>query len=570
MFGLLFARVFEALIPLYLRKSIDSLSTDNPLIAGPALAILLCVIARFVIIISSRRLIRRIGIAVAYDLRKRIYNHLQKQGPDFFSRFTTGDLMARAINDIQLVRILIGQGTRAVVVLLFCAAIGLVFMIRLSPALSLLILPPLPIITIAAYYFSKKVFDRSIIVQEGFSSLSEYTQENLNGIRTVQAQGQEEHEIKRFADINSKYADDNLSLIRINSFIGSFMPTLGAVSTIAILGYGGHLVLQGDLTVGTFTAFFWYLNMVLWPVRDAGNMVTLWQRGASGTQRLFEILDSEPEIKDGSDPDVPPKISGKITIKDLTYTFPNTAKQILNGISLEVEAGEMVAVLGRIGSGKSTLLKMFVRLLDPPEGTLLLDGHDIRSYSLSQLRSQVALVFQEPFLFADSIRVNLSYDDPERKDDIIWRAADNADLRATLLDLPENIDTVVGERGVTLSGGQKQRSALARGIIRNAPILLLDDCFSSVDTETEERILSRLKELRKHYTTFLVSHRVSTVRHADRIIVLNDGVVTEAGTHDELIALDGHYARIEKVQSLKDSSTRLNINEFDRNRKPKK
>lgn len=552
MIGLLIARVFEAIIPLFLRDGIDSIAAGEPDLAVPALAIVGCVTARFLSIISSRRLIRRIGMIVAYDLRKRVYTHIQKQGPGFFARHGTGDLMARAVNDIQLIRQLIGGWSRSVVVLFFCAAVGLFFMIRLSPSLALLILPPLPIISLTAYFFSRRIFKYSVAVQEGFAELADFAQENLNGIRTVQAQVREDEEIRRFDEVNTRYADNNLALIRTNSKIGSWMPALGAICQIVVLGFGGSRVLAGEISVGTFVAFFWYLNMVMWPVRDAGNMVTMFQRGASGAQRLFEILDSEPEIVDQPSGKVPESIAGEIEFRNLSFTYPLAEKAALQSISFNIKAGETIAVFGRIGSGKSTLLKLFVRLLDPPRGSLFIDGHDVHDYPLSQIRDQIVLVLQDPFLFADTLRVNISYDDLKRPLDEVWSAAKAADLIDMILRFPDRMETIVGERGVTLSGGQKQRVTLARGLILGASMMILDDCFSSIDTETEANILRRLKRRRTGLTTLLVSHRVSTVRHADRIIVLDAGRVAEIGTHEELISGGGLYAHVERVQSRKD------------------
>jgi ATP-binding cassette subfamily B protein len=348
--------------------------------------------------------------------------------------------------------------------------------------------------------------------------------------------------------VNLDYATRFMQLTRTNSFIQGVMPWVGAMSTVIILGYGGSLVASGELSIGTFTAFFSYVSMVLWPVRQAGQMVTLWQQGASGAQRLFEVLDHVPEIADRSAAAVPPMIRGHIQLRGLRYTYPGARAEVLTGIDLDIAEGETLAVLGRVGAGKTTLLRCFVRLLDPPAGTLLIDGRDVRDFPLSQLRHQVVLVPQDPFLFADLLRHNLSYDNPERADALIWSAASDADLRDTIVAFADALDTPVGERGVTLSGGQKQRSTLTRGLIRTPPVLILDDCFSSVDTETEEHILRRLRSARRGMTTILVSHRVSTARHADRIIVLTDGAISEIGSHDELIALNGWYAELERTQ----------------------
>jgi ATP-binding cassette subfamily B protein len=562
MFGLLFARVFEATIPLFLRDGIDRVVSGNAGIAAgsidyadaraalawPALAIILCVLGEFTCIVVSRRVIRRIGVSVAYDLRKRVYGHLQHQGPGFFARHPTGDLMARAINDINLVRQLVGMGLRTILVIIFSALIGLACMFALAPTLTLLLLTPLPVLLLLGWWLARRVYVQSLSVQEGFASLSEQVQENLNGIRTVQALVQEQHEIERFDAVNLDYATRFMRLTRTNSYIQGVMPWVGALSTVVILGYGGSLVASGEMSIGTFTAFFSYASMVLWPVRQAGQMVTLWQQGASGAQRLFEVLDHEPEIEDRGAPSVPAKIEGRVELCDLKFRYPGAPHDALAGISVSIAPGETIAVLGRVGAGKTTLLKCFVRLLDPPRGALLIDGHDVRDYPLAQLRHQVVLVPQDPFLFADLLRHNLSYDNPERDDALIWSAASDADLRDTIVAFADALNTPVGERGVTLSGGQKQRSTLTRGLIRTPPILILDDCFSSVDTETEEHILRRLRAARRGMTTVLVSHRVSTARHADRIIVLADGAIEEIGTHDALVAADGWYAELERTQ----------------------
>jgi ATP-binding cassette subfamily B multidrug efflux pump len=547
-FAFLIARIFEAAIPLFLKKGIDTIAAGSGDVLIPVIGIAGAVIARFLVVTQARILVRRVGLNVAFDLRERLYAQLQRQGAKFFSQFTIGDMMTRAIADISLVQRLISMGSILLVVLVFATVVGFSFMLYLSPALTALILPPLPFVFFYAWYASREMGVSSRDVQDRMSDLGTHVQENLSGIRTIQAMVQEDNEIRRFAVTNQRYSEAFYRQAQINSLMAAWMPTLAAVCSIVILGYGGSLVLAGKITVGTFTAFFMYVNMVVQPFRVAGFIVNLFQRAAVASDRLFEVFDLMPEIDDRPTGDTPAQIHGAIEFRHLSFAYDAKREPALNDITLSVRPGESVTIMGRVGAGKTTLLKLLVRLLDPAPGTVFVDGHDVRDYPLSQLRSQIALVPQDPFLFGEPLRDNLTYDDPVRTLDLIWEAAASADFKETVEAFAEQLDTIVGERGVTLSGGQKQRATLARGLIRQAPVLILDDCFSSVDTETEEHILSELKRLRRGQTTLLVSHRVSTARHSDRIVVLEDGRVVEAGSHAELLARGGLYAELERIQ----------------------
>lgn len=542
------ARVLEASVPMLLGMSIDRIAAGNADLMWLILGIFAAVAGRFAVVSFARFAVRSAGLYIAFDLRQALYAALQTQGSRFFTRYTIGDMMTRAVADISLIQRLISMGTILLVILVYASVVGFGFMLYLSPALTVLLLPPLPFVFFYAKWSSRQMGIASRTVQDRLSDLGAHVQENLSGIRTIQAMVQEDNEIRRFAGTNQAYADAFYRQAWINSMMTAVMPTLAAVCLITILGYGGHLVLQGEMTVGVLVAFTMYMHMVVQPFRVAGFIINLFQRAAVASDRLFDVLSLDPEIDDRPSGATPDHIRGTVEFRDLSYAFDGSGAAALENISLHIAAGESVAIMGRVGAGKTTLLRLLVRLLDPPPGTIFVDGHDVRDYPLAQLRSQIALVPQDPFLFGDPLRDNLTYDDPERSLDDVWAAATSADLKDTIEDFPEQMETLVGERGVTLSGGQKQRATLARGFIRHAPVLLLDDCFSSVDTGTEEHILSELKRLRAGQTTVLVSHRISTVRHADRIVVMDAGHIAEVGSHEELIARGGLYAELERIQ----------------------
>lgn len=542
------ARLLEAAVPLLLAIAIDRIGAGDGRIGWQVAGIFAAVAGRYVVVTFARYSVRKSGLNVAFDLRQDLYDALQHQGSRFFTRYTIGDMMTRAVADISLIQRLIAMGTVLLVILVYATVVGFGFMLYLSPGLTALLLPPMPLVFLYAKWSSRQMGIASREVQDQLSDLGAHVQENLSGIRTIQAMVQEENEIRRFAATNQNYADAFYRQAWINSMMAAVMPTLAAICTVTILGYGGYLVQSGQMTVGVLVAFTMYVSMVVQPFRVAGFLVNLFQRAAVASDRLFEVLDRDPEIADRPSGTTPPQLAGAIEFRDLSYTFDGAAAPALANVNLRIEPGESIAFMGRVGAGKTTLLRLLVRLLDPPPGAVLIDGNDVRDYPLAQVRSQVAFVPQDPFLFGERLRDNLTYDDPERTLEDIWAAAGAADLRDTIEGFPQQMETVVGERGVTLSGGQKQRATLARGLIRQAPVLILDDCFSSVDTGTEEHILSELKRLRRGQTTLLVSHRVSTARHSDRIVVLDNGRIAEVGSHQELIARGGLYAELERIQ----------------------
>lgn len=555
--GFFLARFFEVSTYYGVALGIDAIGAlvqEEPLPFGLEIweivvGIVSAVVLRFIFVSRARRAFRLVGQKVSFDLREQLFASVLVQGPAFFGRIGVGDLMTRAIQDISLVQRLIAFGLIQVVIMVYAPLFGMTAMLFKSVSLTVLILPLLPILYFYAQYVATQMAESSQQVQESLSMLAAHTQENLSGIRTVQAQAQEENEIKRFFKTNNQYASAFYEQARINSLMTAWTPWLTALAQLAIIVYGGNLVLTGALSVGDLIFFLACLNMLLQPIRMAGFFITMVARAKVGVERLCEVFDAPPEIIDRPTGEAPALIGGAFVFKQASFTYPGAVVPALTDLNFSIERGESIGIVGRVGSGKSTLLKLCTRLLELSEGSVELDGVPIDRYALAQLRSQIAQVLQDPFLFGEPLSANISYDDPERALDLIWDAADAAALRETVLTFPEQMSTLVGERGVTLSGGQKQRTTLARGLIRNAPVLILDDCFSAVDTETEEHILSRLKRLRAGKTTILVSHRVSTLRHTDRILVLDGGRLMESGSHDALLAKGGLYAELERLQT---------------------
>ena len=539
-------------LPQLMSTAINSLTYVHipPNYKWPAIGMFVLALVRSIVHMFARRALRRVSVAVCYDLRKRLFNHIQVQGVGFFNRFNTGDLMSRSVNDVRMLRVAVSFGWSQIATLVFGLGTSLFWMLHMSPALTAWVVVPLPFVAVVGFLMSRGVYPYFREQQEAMARVTSFTQENMNGIRTIQAMAQEEHEISRFKAASGNYAKKFYRATRYREIMGVWMASLTTIAPLVILLRGGAMVISGELALGDYAAFSTYLMMLGHSVTQIGWSLSTFVGAAAGTERIFQVLDAVPEVADKPRGPVPATVAGQLRFQGFSYQHPGAPRPTVGRIDINVAAGETVALLGRMGAGKSTILKAAARLVATPRGTVFLDGRDICDLPVRRLRQWVTLVPQEPFLFSATLRANLSYDDPSRDDEAIWDAVEAAGLGRTVReDLVDALDTVVGERGVTLSGGQKQRATLARGLIRHAPVLLLDDCFSSVDTQTEENILGGLRRLRAGKTTMLISHRVSTARHADRIYIIDNGRVLESGTHAELLAKDGYYAELEAVQS---------------------
>jgi ATP-binding cassette subfamily B protein len=541
------ARLLEASVPLMMAEAIDRLAAGTFDVTGPVLAIAGAVLLRLVVVSSARIAIRRAAVNVAFDLRRALFDRLQRQGLTFFGQHTVGDMMTRAVSDIGVLRRLVSVGTIFMVILIYATTIGFGAMFYLAPDLAWLVFPPLPFIAVYALFAARSMRAASEATQETLGMVTERAQETFGGIRTLQAMAREPFVEARFGDANRAYIQAFLNQARINSLMTAIMPSLAAIGTLIVLGYGGSLVQQGALSPGSLVAFFAYVAMVIQPMRSAGTLVNMVQRGRVSAQRLFEILDLPDEIDDAGTHQAP-RIDGALHFGAVTARYARAPQPALRDLELTIAPGEVIALMGPVGAGKSTLLALLPRLLEPSAGTITLDGVALADWPLMRLREALALVPQDAFLFADELGANLSYDQPDRPAPTILQAAGAAAFRQTVERLPEGLDTRVGERGLTLSGGQRQRATLTRGLIREAPVLLLDDCFAAVDTHTEAQILDGLFDARRGKTTIFVTHRSATAQRADRIAVLEDGALTALGTHAALAQGDGWYARLAKRQ----------------------
>ncbi|HXZ20016.1 MAG TPA: ABC transporter ATP-binding protein [Candidatus Acidoferrales bacterium] len=528
-----------------------------------SLTLLGIVLVKGIFSFLTRNILIGVSRDIEYDLRNELLDHLLKMEPAFYVRNRTGELMSRCTNDLNAVRMVLGPGIMYSLNTIVIMVMAISIMVRISPRLTLYVFLPVPLVAVAVRYFGKIIHDRYEKIQALLAALSARVQENLTGMRVVRAFCQEEHEARAFGRQNKDYVDSNMELIAAWSMFFPALEFLIGIVFLIVLWQGSRLILMANFSIGALIAFYGYIAQLVWPMVALGWVTNIFQRGAASMGRLRHILTAEPEIDDRAAA-VPATldIRGEIEFRHLTFGHLGAdgnsgARPVLDDISLKIPAGSTVAIVGPTGSGKSTMATLVARLWDAPPGSVLIDGRPIAEWPLATLRRAIGYVPQDTFLFSETLRENIAFGAESASNLDIDRAAHIASIREEILDFPKQYETLVGERGLTLSGGQKQRTALARALVRNPKILILDDALANVDTETEERILRGLAEVMRHRTTLLISHRCSTVRHADQIVVLREGRIVESGTHEDLIGRGGYYADLYQKQLLEEELARV-------------
>ncbi|HCX72259.1 MAG TPA: multidrug ABC transporter ATP-binding protein [Candidatus Cloacimonas sp.] len=487
------------------------------------------------------------------DIRQMYYEHLMRLSRNFYNKSHTGDLMAYATNDLRAVRMLIGFGFVVAVDIIFLSISTIFFMVSYNLKLTLMAVAPLPLLSIIIMVFGKKIHFYFSKVQKHFATLSGKVQESISGIRVVKSFVQEEAELEKMSKSAYDYLIENINLVKISQ--GIFHPFMFLVinlSMMIVLVFGGEYAIVGEISMGAFIAFFQYLGMLVWPMIAVGQIVNMYQRGTASLKRINSIFDVEPEIVDESPDENIKELKGDISVRNLSFRYKEGAPLIFDNISFDLEAGKTLALVGRTGSGKSTLIDLLTRVYNPPRNTIYIDGHEIYNISLENLRHNIVMVPQDIFLFSDSIAGNVSLGRPDATRKEIESIAQKAQVYCDIIQFENGFDTIIGERGVTLSGGQKQRLAISRALLSDPNILILDDALSAVDTKTEKDILDTLIETRKNKTTIIIAHRISSLQHADKIIVLDNAKIAEMGTHEELLAINGIYRDIYEKQQLEE------------------
>ncbi len=491
-----------------------------------------------------------------YYLRNKLFRHLLTLSTNYFNTHKTGDLMAHATNDINSVRMALGQGGVMIVDAVFMTFFSVIMMIHTTNLkLTLVAISTLPFIAIVVGKFGKIIHKRFIKVQEAFSDLTDTAQENFAGIRVIKSFVQEENEIKKFSVVNNNNLSKNLSLVKISGIFHPLVQFMSSISFLIVLWYGGILVIRDDISLGDFVAFNSYLSSMVWPMMATGWVINLFQRGAASMDRLNIIFEEKPEITDSKDAIDIKNMKGEIEFKNVSFKYPHSENYAVKNLNFKIPSDHSLAIVGRTGSGKSTIVSLLLRLYDIDEGEILIDGINIKDMTIKSLRENIGYVPQENFLFSDSIINNIAFSFEEEEkynEDLIYNASRTAEVYDNIIEFPNKFETVLGERGVTLSGGQKQRVSIARAIIKDSSVLILDDSLSSVDTDTEERILSNLREVIKKRTTIIISHRISTIKDSDEILVIDEGEIVARGNHDSLVKQDGIYKDLYEKQLLEE------------------
>ncbi|HWR13767.1 MAG TPA: ABC transporter ATP-binding protein [Terriglobales bacterium] len=543
------------LFPQVLRYAVDGLTagvTQQKLVTYSLLLVAVAC-AKGLFQFLTRWVVIGISRDIEFDLRNDLFRHLESLSYSYYQKHRTGDIMARATNDLNAVRMLLGPAIMYSANTLVFTAGALAFMIGISPRLTLWAFLPLPVVSIVVQYFGQRIHERFERIQAMFSDISARAQENFSGARIIRAFSQEKSEVALFERENQEYINRSLKLVRLMGMLWPTLQTMLGLAVVLVLWLGGREVILGRMTPGEFVAFNTYMVQLTWPIIALGWVINIFQRGTASMGRINEILIAQSEIKDRTETltGTPTEIAGDIEFRNLSFSY-NSGSDVLENINLKVPAGTSLAIVGPTGSGKTTLVNLIPRIYDAPNAAVLIDGRPIQDYPVDLLRRNIGFVPQETFLFSDTIRENIAFGVDSATDEQIHNAAAGASIAADIESFPEGYNTVVGERGITLSGGQKQRTAIARALIRNPRILVLDDALSSVDTYTEEKILDHLREVMQGRTTIFISHRVSTVRNADQIAVLHNGSIVELGRHDDLLEKNGYYADLYNKQLLEE------------------